>query len=72
MLEEKKIGSGLVFGKFMPLHLGHVLLLRFAEASCHRLTIVVCSLENEPIPGHVRFQWVKKNVPGGECDSSCS
>ncbi len=63
MLEEKKIGSGLVFGKFMPLHHGHVLLLRFAEVSCHRLTIVVCSLANEPIPGHVRFQWVKKMFP---------
>lgn len=63
MLVEKKIGSGLVFGKFMPLHLGHLLLLRFAEESCQHLTIVVCSVTDEPIPGHIRFQWVKKMFP---------
>lgn len=54
---------GLVFGKFMPLHEGHLHLLRFARASCDRLTIIVCTLPDEPIPGLVRFGWVKECFP---------
>ena len=63
MIPGKKLGSGLVFGKFMPLHDGHIHLLRFAQQSCQRLTILVCSLPTEPIPGEVRFQWVKEMFP---------
>jgi NadR type nicotinamide-nucleotide adenylyltransferase len=59
----KKIGSGLVFGKFMPLHEGHILLLNFAKKSCHRLTILVCTLPGEPIPGEIRYLWVKELFP---------
>ncbi len=62
-LLDKKIGSGLVFGKFMPLHEGHVHLLNFARLASQRLTILVCTLSSEPIPGEVRFQWVKKQFP---------
>lgn len=62
-LLDKKIGSGLVFGKFMPMHEGHVHLLNFARLVTHRLTILVCSLPDEPIPGEIRFQWVKKQFP---------
>lgn len=60
---EPKVGSGIVFGKFMPPHDGHMYLLNFARRSCHRLTIMVCSLENEPIPGEIRFAWVKRLFP---------
>ncbi len=60
---EKKIGNGLVFGKFMPPHEGHIYLLQFALRSCHRLTILVCSLKDEPIPGEIRFQWIKEMFP---------
>jgi HTH-type transcriptional regulator, transcriptional repressor of NAD biosynthesis genes len=59
----KRVGSGMVLGKFMPLHEGHMHLLHFAQMSCHRLTILVCSLANEPIPGEVRFQWVCSMFP---------
>jgi HTH-type transcriptional regulator, transcriptional repressor of NAD biosynthesis genes len=59
----KRIGSGLVFGKFMPLHEGHLHLLHFAQASCHRLTIIVCSLRSEPISGEVRYGWVRQMFP---------
>ncbi len=62
-LPGKKLGSGLVFGKFMPLHDGHIYLLSFAQRSVHRLTIIVCSLKNEPIPGEIRYQWVKQMFP---------
>lgn len=60
---EKRIGSGLVLGKFMPLHEGHVHLLHFARMSCHRLTILVCTLERDPIPGTIRYEWMKKMFP---------
>jgi NadR type nicotinamide-nucleotide adenylyltransferase len=59
----KKIGSGLAFGKFMPLHRGHIYLLEFARRSCHRLTILVCTLSGEPIPGEIRYLWVKELFP---------
>jgi len=59
----KKIGNGLVFGKFLPLHEGHLYLLNFAQKSCHRLTILVCTLKSEPIPGEIRFRWVKDLFP---------
>ena len=62
-LHDKKIKSGLVFGKFMPLHEGHVYLMNFAQASCERLTILVCTLPAEPIPGELRYQWVKEMFP---------
>ncbi|MBI2473964.1 AAA family ATPase [Candidatus Uhrbacteria bacterium] len=54
---------GLVFGKFLGLHNGHLHLLRFARASCNRLTIIVCTLPDEPIPGAIRYQWVKDCFP---------
>lgn len=59
-----KFRHGLVFGKFMPLHEGHLHLLRFAAASCERLTVLVCSIPEEPIPGAVRYDWVKAALPG--------
>jgi NadR type nicotinamide-nucleotide adenylyltransferase len=59
----KRLGSGLVFGKFMPLHEGHLHLLHFAQSSCHRLTIVVCSVQAEPIPGEIRYQWMRQMFP---------
>lgn len=59
----KRLGSGLVFGKFMPLTNGHLHFLRVARQSVNRLTILVCSLAREPIPGEIRFQWVKEEFP---------
>lgn len=54
---------GLVFGKFMPPTNGHLYLLDFARRSCKRLTIVVLTLENEPIAGHLRYEWIKELYP---------
>jgi NadR type nicotinamide-nucleotide adenylyltransferase len=59
----KKLGSGLVFGKFMPLHNGHVYLIDFAQHAVNKLTILVCSLPSEPIPGEIRYKWVKEMFP---------
>jgi HTH-type transcriptional repressor of NAD biosynthesis genes len=63
MLMIKKLGHGLVLGKFMPLHEGHLHLLHFANESCHKLTIMVCSQWYEPIPGDIRHSWMKQMFP---------
>lgn len=57
----------MILGKFMPPHLGHRWLIEFARAYTERLTVMVCSLEREPIPGGLRFGWVREMCPGVEC-----
>ena len=54
---------GMVLGKFMPPHAGHVALCEFAQSSCDELAIVVGSLAREPIPGALRFAWMKELFP---------
>lgn len=54
---------GLVLGKFMPPHLGHRYLVDFARAYVEELTVLVCSIEREPIPGSLRYQWMKRLFP---------
>lgn len=54
---------GFVLGKFMPPHQGHVFMCEFARQYCKKLVILVCSLENEPIPGKLRYQWMKELFP---------
>ncbi|WP_443750421.1 AAA family ATPase [Asticcacaulis solisilvae] len=58
--------TGFILGKFMPPHNGHVYLCEFARASCRRLTILVCSLDGDPIPGKQRFAWMRSLFP--DCD----
>src|SRR6476620_7186966 len=55
--------TGMLLGKFMPPHLGHVYLGEFAARSVDQLTIVVCSLASEPIPGELRFAWMRELFP---------
>jgi HTH-type transcriptional regulator, transcriptional repressor of NAD biosynthesis genes len=54
---------GIALGKFMPFHLGHKHLLDTARDNCDHLTIVVCSLPTEPIPGKDRFDWLCRAYP---------
>ena len=49
---------GLVFGKFMPLHQGHLVLIDFALRNCDILYVVICYSDKEPISGEIRLQWV--------------
>lgn len=53
----------MILGKFMPPHRGHCHLIDFARARVQRLTVLVCSLKNEPIPGRLRFEWMKELYP---------
>jgi len=50
--------KGLVFGKFMPLHKGHLALVEFAASKCDLLYVVICYTGNEEIPGTIRKQWL--------------
>lgn len=54
---------GLVLGKFLPYHSGHAHLIRTARRAVDELTVLVCSIGSEPIPGRVRFDWVRKSHP---------
>lgn len=55
--------TGMVLGKFLPPHLGHLHLIDFARASCERLFVVVGTLEREPIPGALRARWMAELCP---------
>src|SRR5512137_2758917 len=52
--------SGLVIGKFLPLHDGHLALIRFAAERCGRLTVLVGARPDEPVPGPLRLEWVRE------------
>ncbi|HEX3772662.1 MAG TPA: AAA family ATPase [Polyangiaceae bacterium] len=53
----------MVLGKFMPPHAGHVYLCEFARRWADELTIVVGTLRSEPIPGVLRFAWMRELFP---------
>ncbi|SDL00438.1 HTH-type transcriptional regulator, transcriptional repressor of NAD biosynthesis genes [Catalinimonas alkaloidigena] len=53
---------GFVFGKFLPLHRGHLALMDFARVRCARLTVVVCASDREPTAGELRRDWVAASM----------
>lgn len=55
--------NGLVLGKFLPYHAGHAHLIQTARAAVDSLTVLVCSIAVEPIPGGLRYQWVRNSHP---------
>jgi HTH-type transcriptional regulator, transcriptional repressor of NAD biosynthesis genes len=55
--------TGLVLGKFLPPHLGHLHLIDEALGRVDDLTVLVCSLAREPIPGAFRFEWMRELAP---------
>lgn len=55
--------TGMLLGKFLPPHYGHVYLGDFARHFVKDLTIVVGTLEREPIPGKLRFEWMRQLFP---------
>jgi HTH-type transcriptional regulator, transcriptional repressor of NAD biosynthesis genes len=61
---------GLVFGKFMPLHRGHQLLIERALAEVDDLTIVVYDIEPPgsypPMPIELRLGWLRGLYPDVE------
>lgn len=55
--------TGMLLGKFLPPHLGHVYLVEFACRYVDQLTVVVCTLQRESIPGSLRFEWMRELFP---------
>ena len=56
--------TGFLLGKFLPPHRGHQYLIEFARSYVDRLTVLVCTIEQEPIPGRLRYQWMGEAFPG--------
>ncbi|MEZ5789782.1 MAG: AAA family ATPase [Nitratireductor sp.] len=54
---------GFLLGKFLPPHAGHLFMCRTAQALCDELTVLVCTLDREPINGNLRYDWMKKLLP---------
>ncbi|WP_328187751.1 AAA family ATPase [Marinobacter sp. OP 3.4] len=57
------VTRGFLLGKFMPFHEGHAYLCEVAAGLVDQLTVMVCTRDCEPIPGQLRFQWVRSNMP---------
>lgn len=57
------MSHGIVLGKFLPPHLGHLYLVDFARHYADEVTVVVGSLEREPIAGALRFAWMQELCP---------
>jgi len=56
---EKKFERGLVLGKFMPPHNGHLFLINTAIEQCEKVFVMICSLKREPINGLLRANWLR-------------
>lgn len=57
---------GMVLGKFLPPHKGHLYLAEFARNYVDTLYVVVGTLASEPIEGALRYQWMKQMLPNCE------
>lgn len=57
------VTNGFILGKFMPPHAGHLMLCETARALVDRLTILVCWLPDDPIPGPRRLEWMRELFP---------
>lgn len=53
----------IVVGKFMPLHVGHLSLLRFATKFATKTTVVVDCVKGESPPAEERARWVRAEIP---------
>lgn len=62
----RPVQTGLILGKFLPPHLGHLYLVDFARRFADKLTVVVGTLQREPIPGALRHAWMRELCPGCE------
>ncbi len=57
------MGNGVILGRFMPPHEGHVALVRTASYLVQHLTIILACAENDPIPASVRQSWMENLFP---------
>jgi HTH-type transcriptional regulator, transcriptional repressor of NAD biosynthesis genes len=57
------VKRGFLLGKFMPPHAGHVALIQSARALVDGLTVLLCSLPDDPIAGETRLEWLRGMFP---------
>lgn len=56
--------TGVILGKFMPPHEGHVALVKTASYLVDRLTIILSASDSDPIPPVYRKGWMESLFPG--------
>ena len=56
--------KGLVFGKFMPAHAGHLALIEFAKSQCEEVIVSMSFTPDDPIDHHLRFTWLQEIFKG--------
>ena len=62
-LNDMKLESAVVIGKFYPPHRGHKFLIDTASAqSCH-VHVIVCAKPTDTIPGEIRGNWLREIHP---------
>ncbi|WP_284126396.1 AAA family ATPase [Parerythrobacter aestuarii] len=54
---------GFLLGKFMPPHAGHIALIEAARVLVDELTVLVCWLPDDSIPGEQRLAWMRQMFP---------
>lgn len=59
-----KLATGMIVGKFMPPHAGHLYLLEFAKNLVHDLTVLIDPGDAQIITPALRLEWLKELVPG--------
>jgi HTH-type transcriptional regulator, transcriptional repressor of NAD biosynthesis genes len=52
--------KALVFGKFMPIHKGHLALIEFAKSQSETLVVSMSYTPNDPINPQLRQSWLKQ------------
>jgi len=52
--------TGVIIGKFMPVHKGHMALIDFGLKNCDRLTILFGPRAGEPIDPELRLKWLRE------------
>ncbi len=55
--------NGVILGRFMPPHLGHVALIRTASYLVDRLTIILSTSDSDPISPAIRQEWMEALFP---------
>src|SRR6218665_3242293 len=56
--------KGLVFGKYMPVHAGHLALIEFAKSQCEQVIVSMSFMANDPIDHSLRLRWLQKFFEG--------
>jgi len=57
------MNCGIVVGRFMPLHSGHIALIHTARALVDHLTVIVCCEPGDLISGEQRLRWLIETFP---------